>query len=105
MTKFNTISACLSEHIKNMFEDCTIKQNDYEMFAKVQKNNKTFTIVLERNISVYDYIELTINDHSCMSFRPISIDFSTTSATATILYKAFRYFIDAYFYNIVDNKL
>ena len=100
MIKFNTISACLSKHIKNMFEDCTIRQNDYEMLAKVHKNGKTFTIVFERNISVYDCIELTINDHSCMSFRPISTNFFTTSASSTILYKAFKSFIDAYFHNI-----
>lgn len=100
MTKFNNISAYLSKHIKNMFKECDIKQNDYEMFAKVHKNNKTFTIVLERNISVYDCIQLTINDHSCMSFRPISINFFTTEGTSTVLYKAFRGFIDAYFHNI-----
>lgn len=100
MTKFNNISACLSQHIKNMFKECEIRQNDYEMFAKVHKNGKMFTIVLERNISVYDCIQLTINDHSCLSFRPISIFFYYDSATATILYKAFRGFIDAYFFNI-----
>lgn len=97
---FNTISACLSKHIHNMFQDCIIRQNDFEMYATVRYNNKTYTIVLERLLSVYDYIELTINDHSCMSFRPISIDFYTTSATSTILYKAFKGFIDAYFHNI-----
>ena len=100
MTKFNTISACLSKHIKNMFEECKIQQNDYEMVAKVHRNGKTFTIVFERNIYVYDCIELTINDHSCMSFRPISTNFFTTSASSTILYKAFKSFIDAYFHNI-----
>lgn len=100
MTKFNNISNCLSKHIKNMFKECDIKQNDYEMLAKVHKSDKMFTIVLERNISVYDCIRLTINDHSCLSFRPISINFFTTEATSTTLYKAFRSFIDAYFHNI-----
>ena len=100
MTKFNNISACLSKHIKNMFKKCEIKQNDYEMYAKVHKNGKTFSIVLERNISVYDYITLIINDYSCTDFRPISIFFYTDCTTATILYKAFRGFIDAYFCNI-----
>ena len=100
MTKFDNISACLSRYIKNTFKDSEIKQNDYEMFAKIHKNGKMFTIVLERHVSGYDTIELTINDHSCINFRPINIYFFTTSATVKILYKAFRGFIDAYFWNI-----